>query len=584
MRKDKSTIMLLLKVWKHMRPVRRVQLGLLLIVMLASGGAEIGTLGAFIPILGGLSNKEQLTETGFLNGIATRYSLSEQSILVITIALFGITVLVAAVIRLANLWLNLRLGGAIGADLSCKAFGRILEQPYEKHIWRSSASVITALTKHIAVTIHALNSVLQMLTALIVSAGLLGGLVFIDWQGAFIAAVFFGVAYGAIALNTSYELKLNGEKLADAAKNQLKILQESLGGIREVLLSGNQKYYEDMYRETESNRNIFQARNGFLSLFPRYIIEAGGLICLSVIGVYLMLQHSNRDLMPILGAIALGAQRLLPSLQQIYGGWATVKSSSAAIECIVDVLDEPSVSNTINDNKAYLRHKIQFQKVDFKYKDDGEDILSKVDWEIGKGERIGIIGNSGAGKSTVIDILVGLLKPQGGKILIDGFDLYDADFPGLLQSWRAAVAYVPQSVYLADRSVYENIAFGENIDNIDYHRVKEAARGAQIASYIESMPSGYDSFVGERGIRLSGGQRQRIGVARALYKKSQIIIFDEATSALDNDTEGHVLSGISQINKNVTIIMVAHRLSTLRLCDKIFKVEKGRICLVPKQI
>jgi ATP-binding cassette subfamily B protein len=402
----------------------------------------------------------------------------------------------------------------------------------------------------------------------------------IDWQAAIIAAVVFGSAYLAIAMTASHELRLNGGKLADADKIQLKILQEGIGGLRDVILRGNQMYYEEMYSITEQKRSILQARNGFLALFPRYIIEAGGLICLSVIGMFLMLQHGNKgDLIPILGTIALGAQRLLPSLQQIYGGWATIKSSNAAIACIVDILNEPVTSGNSAKVKTRLSDKIKMEKVCFRYKVEGEEVLKYVDWEIHQGERIGLIGSSGAGKSTVIDILVGLLKPTYGRVIIDGLDLHDVNNPKRLQSWRSAIAYVPQSVYLADRSVAENIAFGERIECIDYDMVKEAAKGAQIEGFLDSMPDGYATFVGERGIRLSGGQRQRIGIARALYQQSQIIIFDEATSALDTETESRILSVINNISRDVTIIMIAHRPSTLNSCDKIFRIEGGKISL-----
>ena len=213
----------------------------------------------------------------------------------------------------------------------------------------------------------------------------------------------------------------------------------------------------------------------------------------------------------------------------------------------------------------------------FAYAPELPEVLKGLSLEIRRGERVGLIGSTGSGKSTTLDLLMGLLQPTGGRILVDGANLHDPAQPQRLQTWRAAIAHVPQSIYLADSSIPENIAFGLPPDQIDRELVRRSAQQAQIAAFIESTPQGYDSFVGERGIRLSGGQRQRIGIARALYRQAQVLVFDEATSALDTATEQSVMVAIERLSRELTIVMIAHRLSTVEHCDRVIRLAQGRI-------
>jgi len=223
---------------------------------------------------------------------------------------------------------------------------------------------------------------------------------------------------------------------------------------------------------------------------------------------------------------------------------------------------------------------IRFESVDFSYGPAQPVVLKGVDFEIRKGDRIGIIGSTGSGKSTMIDLLMGLLVPASGVISIDGENLHSPDQPERLLAWRASIGNVPQNIYLTDSSILENIAFGVPKDHIDLSKVRQVATEAQVANFIESTPYGYATKVGERGISLSGGQRQRIGIARALYKRPKILVFDEATSALDGETESAVIQSIEKLDKNITIIMIAHRVSTLQRCQKIFEIVDGNILLL----
>jgi len=295
-------------------------------------------------------------------------------------------------------------------------------------------------------------------------------------------------------------------------------------------------------------------------------------------GLLLVRQQGVDKALPLLGTLSLGAQRLLPLFQKVYEGWAQSRNCQGSLENILKLMDQPLPSGIILGKKLsplVLKKSIRFDFVRFAYRPELPEVLHGIDLEISRGERIGIIGSTGSGKSTTVDLFMGLLQPTSGRILVDGEQIHDPENPEKLLAWRATIAHVPQIIFLADSSFAENIAFGEPSEQIDMIRVRDAAEQAQIAGFIESRPEGYDTFVGERGICLSGGQRQRIGIARALYKKAQILVFDEATSALDSYTEVAIMEAIKGLSAELTIIIIAHRLSTIAGCDRVIELKNG---------
>ncbi len=574
-----TTLSLLRRIWCHLSRRRRLQLAVLLLVILASGLAELVSLGAVLPFLAVLSNPQQLWQQPLIQALALRvgYNQPQQLVLPATAA-FALAAVLAALIRLLNLWLNGRLAAAVGSDLSCEAYRRTLYQPYQVHVQRNSSTLITAITNHIALTVLALNAVLQIVSAVVVAAGLLIGLLVIDWLVAVSSAGLFGLAYGLVAITARRRLQQNGVRIAAAANQRVKALQEGLGAIRDLLLDGSQATYLELYLRADRPQRQLESKNVFLSTFPRYVLEALGLVAIAVLGGLLVLQRgSGAAVIPLLGALALGAQRLLPALQQIYTGWANLKSWNASLAVVIELLEQPLPQQQAVVKPLALQHSIRLQGASFSYAPELPEVLQGLDLEIRRGERIGLIGSTGSGKSTLVDLLMGLLVPSGGRLLVDGLDLHDPAHAERLAGWRAAVAHVPQSIYLADSSIAENIAFGVLRQAIDLARVKQAAEQAQIAGFIESSPEGYASFVGERGIRLSGGQRQRIGIARALYKGAKILVLDEATSALDDATEQAVMEAVEGLSKELTIVMIAHRLSTVARCDQVIRLQNGLI-------
>lgn len=503
-----------------------------------------------------------------------------QELLLPVTLLFGLAAILAAAVRLLNLWFNGRLAAEIGSDLSSEAYRRTLHQPYAVHIKRSTSGAITGITTQISQTVFALNAVLQLATAVVVGLGLLAAMLAIDRFVACTAIAVFGSVYGLLSMVSQKRLEANGRLVADASQQQLKALQEGLGAIRDVLLEGNQAAYVKTYRKVDRPMRLRQVQSIFLSTFPRYGLEALGLLLIALLALLLSREpNTSMATIPLLGTLALGSQRLLPCLQQIYSSWASIRSYAAGVAQVLSLLDQPMPPKDLLlvPPPLSLVHSVQLQRLCFRYGVETHLVLISIDLEIRRGERIGLIGNTGSGKSTLVDLFMGLLAPTEGKILIDGADLYDLSHPELLAAWRAAIAHVPQTIFLVDSSISENIAFGVPKEKINLARVRQAAEQAQIAEFIESSPEGYNTLVGERGICLSGGQRQRIGIARALYKRAQVLVLDEATSALDDATERAVMQAVEGLSRDLTIVTIAHRLSTLARCDRVIRLQQGTI-------
>ena len=389
----------------------------------------------------------------------------------------------------------------------------------------------------------------------------------------------FGSIYAVIASKTKKRLKINGQNIADMTKYQIKALQEGLGAIRDVLLDGSQQVYLNIYEQADRSQRTLQADNRFIAAYPRYILEVFVFIFIALLGgILVSFDGTGIGAIPTLGVLALGAQRLLPSLQQAYGGWSSLKGYAADVFEVLAILDQPIPLQLLKSEKFEFSQFIQFDDVRFSYMNESSEILSGITLKINKGERVGLIGKTGSGKSTLADLLMGLLEPSSGTIRVDGLNLYDLNAnPGIINSWRSLVVHVPQFIFLSDSSVAQNIAFGVHHELIDYDRVRRCAIQACIHDFIMSMPAGYDSFVGEQGVRLSGGQRQRIGIARALYKQAQLLVLDEATSALDEETEDRVMKSTESLSNQLTLVMITHRLSTIKNLDRVIRINNGLI-------
>lgn len=570
---------MLVPLWQQLSLRRRKQLIFLFLVMIISAGVELFSLATVIPFLALLSDPDSLSRYPIIISIGSYLGFSSPSEFILPAAfIFACTAILVALIRSINFWLNGRLAAAIGADLSYEAYRRTLYQPYEVHLKRNSSSIINTTTTQISRCVSGFSAFLQLSTSSLVSISLLIGLCFVDWRISLLLGSLFGSIYAVISIITRRRLRSNSLIISLAAKQQIKCLQEGLGSIRNVLLDGTHSNYLYQYSNADRQLRILQANNIFLGTFPRYAVEAFGLVVVAIMGGFMAIkQGSVSTTITLLGTFALGSQRLLPALQQAYSGWSALRSFNADFYAVLQMLAQDIPSVTTAQNPLPLRESILLRDISYKYSASQPIVLKCLNIEIFRGERIGVVGVTGSGKSTFIDILMGLLCPTSGRIFVDGNDLHDIAVPSRLNAWRSTLAHVPQNIYLSDCSIAENIALGIPFDQIDIDRVRDCAAKAQIADFIESTPGSYSNVVGERGVRLSGGQRQRIGIARALYKRAKVLIFDEATSALDTTTEEAVMESIEGLSNDLTIIMIAHRLSTVQSCDRIIRFADGEI-------
>jgi len=572
-----SITKLLNRLWLHISPRRRGQFLLLLGLTVLSSFAEVVSLGAVLPFIGILTQPGKVFDSPSMVGIVRALGITSAADLVLPLAIaFAVAAVVAGGLRLLLLWVSTRLGNATGADLGIEVFRRTLYQPYSVHVARSSSEIISGITQKVGTATSVLISVVTVVTSAALFIAIMMTLLAIDPMVAIIAAVSFGSAYGIIAWLTRHRLVQNSQRIAQEQTQVVKALQEGLGAIRDVLLDGAQNAYCDVYRRAVMQLQCAVGENTFINQAPRYAMEALGMALIAV----LVLAMSYRPggvaaVLPILGMLALGAQRLLPLMQQLYGNWSVVAGSKAALIDVLGMLDQPLPAEATQPEPVplALKNAISFDNVRFHYGNNGPWVLNGINLLIPKGARIGFVGSTGSGKSTALDLLMGLLEPTQGGILVDGQLVSHK----LQRAWQRSIAHVPQNIFLADTSIAENIAFGIPPDQIDHERVHKAAEQARIAEFITSRPDGYGAIVGERGVRLSGGQRQRIGIARALYKQASILIFDEATSALDNETEQAVMQAIEGLSGDLTILIVAHRLTTLKSCTQVVELCDGGI-------
>ena len=568
---------LLRSVWRHLSRRRHRQFYALFALLILGATAEIVSLGAVLPFVAILTSPKRVFKIHFVAHIAQSWGINSPTGLVLPLTIaFGGAALASGSIRMLLSWASIRFAYASGADISIEVYRRTLYQPYSVHVARNSSDVISGITQKVDGVVEVLNHIFLLLTSAVVLLAIMGTLLAIDPVIAAVATVSFGMSYGSIAWLSRRRLHRNSRRIANEQTRVLKALQEGLGGIRDVLLDGTQPLYCDIYTRADAPLRRAQGNNFFIAASPRFAMEAVGMILVALLAYSLRLRPGGIGAaLPVIGAVALGAQRMIPALQQGYHAWATIVGRRVSVAMTLHLLDQPVATELFRPPPrpmGFVRE-IRFESVRFRYSEEGPWVLDGVGFAIPRGARVGIVGGTGSGKTTTLDLLMGLLLPTAGTIEVDGAPLQGE----LIRAWQRTIAHVPQAIYLADASIAENIALGTPPDAIDMDRVRRAARRAQIAEFIESRAEGYAATVGERGVRLSGGQRQRIGIARALYKEAGVLIFDEATSALDTTTEQSVMRAIDDLDRDLTILLIAHRLSTVRRCDVIMELGQGRM-------
>lgn len=583
----------LYRLWMKLSSRRRKQFALLSVLMLAGGLTEAISLGAVIPFLTVLAVPEKVpyhpVVDSFFSAICHLSSaiglqffpannppsfssvLGPAGILPVLATAFALAALGAGAIRLLLLWASTRLANAAGADLSLEVYRRTLYQPYSVHISRNSSTIITSVTTKITYVILTLSYCLTVAISSVIVLAIVAALFCINPTVALISTLGLGLSYVILTKVSRKKMLYNSRKMAIEETQVVKALQEGLGGIRDVLLDGTQLAYCQIYQKADAPLRRAQASIAFISQGPRFLMESLGMLLFTALALGMGQEPQGMlAALPVLGAVALGTQRLLPALQQAYFAWNSIVGYQSSTKEVLEFLDQPFPPESSQQRPDPLPFKksIQFDSVKFRYTLETPWVIDNLSFNIPKGARAGFVGKTGSGKSTCLDLLMGLLEPSSGRITVDGIVLEKHN----LRSWQGNIAHVPQAIYLADTSLAENIAFGVPQEKLDMKRVREVARQAHIADFIESSPQGYQALVGERGIRLSGGQRQRIGIARALYKQATVLVFDEATSALDHETERAVMETIECLSPTLTILIIAHRLTTIKNCTQIIEL------------
>jgi ABC-type multidrug transport system fused ATPase/permease subunit len=569
---------LLFQLWHHMSLKRRQQFILLLVLMVVASFAEIISIGSVIPFLSALTSPENF----FINPLAQplisflRIENANQLIVPLTI-IFCLSAILSGGVRLVLLMLTTRLSFATGSDFGIDIYQRTLYQPYKVHVSRNSSEIINGISnKANAIIYSVILPALTLFSSSIMLVAILITLMYVDPIISLFTTIIFTSIYILLTKYTRNNKIKNSQVIAEQSTQIIKSLQEGLGGIRDVLIDGSQQVYCEIFRRANAPLRAAQAKNQVASQSPRFIMESFGMVLIAGLAYYLYNKPDGASkAIPLLGVLALGAQKILPIMQQSYQAWSSIQGSYASLEDILLLINQPMPSDSFNKEMLMINFNrdIQFDRVSFRYHPDFHNVIKYLSLSIRKGDRVGVIGATGSGKSTMIDILMGLLEPTSGALKVDGKAITNEN----VRSWQRRIAHVPQAIFLSDTTIAENIAFGSNRKDIDLDRVHDAANKAQLQDVIDKLPNKFNTIVGERGVRLSGGQRQRIGIARALYKNADILVFDEATSALDNKTEESVIKFIEALGKEITVIMIAHRTTTLKKCTKIIELSDGKL-------
>jgi ATP-binding cassette subfamily B protein len=509
-------------------------------------------------------------------------SVPEKYLLIILALGFMGAVIISVALRVLTIRSQLRLAALITADLGGKIFTAVLKKPYRWHLQTNSSQVLTFLTRDVYSALACLQAVMTLGVSLAVVIPTALFLVALSPVLMLSVVALIGIFYLLVFNYTKNSLRADGETQMIANQKLMQVVQEGLGGIRDVLLDRTYDHFFQVFLASNKAEKLSAASINIKAQVPRYLIE--GFTMIVIVGASLFLALQGRGVeqqLPLLGALALGAFRLLQPIQQCFGAVSNFQANKVALERLAPFLigyeSEPPDTSFTDLNRRLTAPEpplVRLCNVDFRYSPGNPLVLKNINLTIQRGEHLAFVGTTGSGKSTTGDLILGLLEPSAGKVLINGSELNSSS---ALRSWQSCIAHVPQHIYLSDSSFASNIAFGIYNENIDYARVYASAQQARIAEFIESSPNGYQTIVGERGVRLSGGQRQRIGLARALYKNAKLLLLDEATSALDTHTEAEVMDAISGLNREITVILIAHRLTTIEKCDRVVVMEGGKI-------
>ena len=564
--------------WNNFSVKRKLQLASITLATFITAILDLVSIGSIMPFISVIMDSEATFNNPSFNEYFTYYGYSSGEEIILPLTYFFISInIIAAIVKIIIFWFQNKISVLCGNDLSRLAYAKTIYQPFEIHIKRNSGDIISSIVNNVNITVFGvLYMVLLFISSLIFSLAILGGILIVDPIISLIALATLCFFYIPISIFLKGRLERNSKIVDLGQKKIVRFIQEALGGIRNLILDKSHEFFINKYNEIDFSLRDAVAENKFLGSVPRYVIEALVVILMALLGLYYAYQPNGMSAgLPILGFIALASQKLIPNMQQIYRCYASIAGSKENLDDTLKILNQDLVTN--DQDRASQKeiknfHKLSLQNISFRYTNDDPLIFDNISLDIYKGEKVGIVGITGGGKSTLIDLILGLLKPESGQIFID-----DNNIENVKSSWQKMISHVPQDVYYSDDSFAKNIAFGSDIKNINQDKLIEASKDARILDYIMKQENDFNHSLGESGVQLSGGQKQRLGIARALYKDSSLIIFDEATSALDENTEKDVVNSIQSIDSKKTVLIIAHRLSTIKHADRIVSVDNGKI-------
>ena len=468
-------------------------------------------------------------------------------------------------------------------DLSCRLMNSYMAQSYPFHVEHNSAELIRNVNTDTNMFYSTVLNFLQLISEGVVCVLLVGYLMYEDAVIALVVAGSMGVFVFGFMRMFRREFKKMGAEYRIYNEQQLRCMNQSFGGIKEIKIAEKEGFFEKNYHKISTDLARNQVRNGLFNAMPKPVMEV---LCigsiLAIVAVKVMSNSADTaHFISVLAVFAVAAFRLLPSINKVSGHIGVIIYDKAAVEAVYNQLN--AIKDVKVEQKADEASKFAFEKeikmdnVTFRYDGGEKDVLNNVTLEVPKNKSVAFIGPSGAGKTTTVDIILGVLSPNKGKILVDGIDVSEH-----MHAWHDKIGYIPQTIYLMDDTIRNNIAFGVNPEDINDEDVWKALEEAQLKDFVEKMENGLDTVIGELGVRLSGGQRQRIGIARALYRKPEVLVLDEATSALDSETEKAVMEAIDELQGKMTLLIIAHRLTTIKNCDIVYEIKDASVTKTEK--